>query len=133
MRLKLRSQRNRDNSHADYRADPRRCTQRDYSGLSGHSVIGWRGGGEIAYQDDGNGGQTAVEGPARFGLVEVTPGSVPSGHMILGVNYTLNEDNSVAQAFLTEAIPQPEPGEIETLRQEVVDLKARVAVLEGAP
>lgn len=95
-------------------------------------TIGWRGGGEITYQDDGQGGQVAVEGPAKFGIVEVTPGTVPSGHMVLGTNYTLNQDDSVSQSFLTEAIPQPEPGEIATLQQEVVDLKARVAALEGS-
>jgi hypothetical protein len=96
-------------------------------------TIGWRGGGEITYQDNGQGGQVAVEGSARFGIVEVTPGSVPSGHRILGTNYTLNQDDSVTQSFLTEAIPQPDPTDIELLIQDVADLKTRVTALEGAP
>lgn len=94
-------------------------------------MIGWRGGGEITYQDDGQGGQVAVEGPARFGIVEVTPGNLPSGHRIIGANYTLNQDDSVTQSLMTEAIPQPDPTVLDLMRADVDDLLARVAVLEG--
>jgi hypothetical protein len=93
-------------------------------------VIGWRGGGEITYQNEG-GNQVAVEGQPRFGVVEVAPGTIPSGHRVIGTNYTLNQDDSVMQSFVTEPIPTPTPSEMETLVERVGELEQRVAALEG--
>ncbi len=94
-----------------YPATPARIELPD-AGQVSPPVIGWEGGGALAYEPEivdgkATGKTLAVEGPARFRLVAVQRAAVPEGKVTVGAPAYRIEDEAVVEAYALADAPPP--------------------------